>query len=146
MSETPQNFENHAKIVSGYHRWTTALLVLPTLYYLFLAVRDFYSAERLADFLFALGVILAAFYARAFPLGVQDRVIRLEERLRMERTLPDDLKARIPELTTAQLVGLRFASDAELPELTRRVLDEGITDKKVIKQAVRDWRADYQRI
>lgn len=146
MSETPQSFENHAKIVPGYHRWATALLVLPTLYYLFLTVRDFYSAERLADFLFAAGVILAALYARVFPIGVQDRVIRLEERLRMQHLLPEDLKKRIPELTTGQLVALRFASDEELPDLARRVLDEGITDKKAIKQAVKSWRADHQRI
>lgn len=146
MSETPQSFENHAKIVPGYHRWATALLVLPTLYYLFLTVRDFYSAERLADFLFAVGVILAAFYARAFPIGVQDRLIRLEERLRMERVLPEDLRARIPELSTRQLVALRFASDEELPELARRVLDENLTDRKVIKKAVKSWRADQQRI
>ena len=146
MSETSQSFENHAKIVPGYHRWATALLVLPTLYYLFLVWRDWYSAERLADFLFALGVILTALYARVFPLGVQDRVIRLEERLRMEQVLPDDMKARIPDFTTAQLVGLRFASDEDLPGLARRVLDEGMTDKKLIKQAVKSWRADHQRI
>ncbi|MGD2047442.1 MAG: DUF6526 family protein [Gemmatimonadota bacterium] len=146
MSETPQSFENHAKIVPGYHRWATALLVLPTLYYLFRVWRDFYSVEATADFLFALGVILTALYARVFPLGVQDRVIRLEERMRMERVLPDDMKGRIPDFTTAQLVGLRFASDEELPELARRVLDEGITDKKLIKQAVKSWRADHQRV
>jgi hypothetical protein len=146
MSETPQSFESHAKIVRGYHGVATALLVLPTLYFLFLAIRDFYSAERLAVFLFSVGVILAAFYARLFPLGVQDRVIRLEERMRMERLLPGDLKARIPEFTTPQLIGLRFASDEELPELARRVLDEGIIDRKVIKQAVKNWRADDQRI
>ena len=146
MSETPQNFENHAKMVPGYHYWATALLVLPTLYFLFLAVRDFYSAERLANALFAIGVIIAAFYARVFPLGVQDRVIRLEERMRMQRILPDDLKPRIEEFSAGQLVALRFASDAELPELARRVLDEGLTDRKLIKQAIKDWRADHQRI
>jgi uncharacterized membrane protein YciS (DUF1049 family) len=145
MSDAPQSFENHAKIVPGYHYTATALLVLPTLYFLFLAVRDF-SVERLAFFLFAVGVIVAALYARLFPLGVQDRVIRLEERMRMERILPADLKTRIGEFTTGQLVGLRFASDQELPDLARRVLDEGISDRKVIKQAVKNWRADHQRI
>lgn len=146
MSETPQSFENHGKMVRGYHGWTTALLVLPTLYFLFLFVRDFFAVERLAQLLFAVGVIFAAFYARVFPLGVQDRVIRLEERLRMERVLPDDLKARISDFSTPQLVGLRFASDEELPLLARRVLDEGITDRKLIKQAVKSWRADHQRV
>lgn len=146
MSETPQSFETHAKIVPGYHRWATALVVLPTLYFAYRAVADFYSVERTADFLFAVGVILIGLYARVFALRAQDRVIRLEERLRMERLLPADLKARIPDFSTGQLVALRFASDEELPELARRVLDEGITDKKVIKQAVKNWRADHQRV
>jgi len=146
MSDKQQNFENHAMIVPAYHYWATALLVLPTLYFLFLAIRDFYSAERLATFLFSVGVIMIGLYARVFPLGVQDRVIRLEERLRMERILPADMKGRIGEFTTRQLVGLRYASDEELPQLARRVLDEGITDAKVIKQAVKSWRADNQRI
>jgi uncharacterized membrane protein YciS (DUF1049 family) len=146
MSETPQSFENHAKMVPAYHYWATALLVLPTLYFLYLVVRDFYSVERLANAMFAVGVIIGVFFARLFPLGVQDRVIRLEERLRMERLFPDDLKSRIQDFTTSQLVGLRFASDQELPELARRVLDENITDRKVIKQAIKSWRADHQRI
>jgi len=145
MSEPVQSFESHAKIVPGYHRWTTTLLVLPTLYFMYLAIMDF-SVERAVFFLFCVGVILAAFYARLFPLGVQDRVIRLEERLRMERVLPADLRQRIPEFTTDQLVALRFASDEELPELARNVLDEGLHARNDIKRAVRAWRADHQRI
>jgi hypothetical protein len=145
MSDKQQNFENHAMIVPGYHYWATALLVLPTLYFLFQAAFHF-SVQNLATFLFAVGVIITGLYARVFPLGVQDRVIRLEERLRMERLLPADLKGRIGEFGTGQLVALRYASDEELPALARRVLDEGITDKKVIKQAVKGWRADHQRI
>ena len=64
----------------------------------------------------------------------------------MERLLPDDMKARIGDFSTAQLVGLRFASDDELPDLARRVLDEGMTDRKAVKGAVKNWRADDQRI
>jgi hypothetical protein len=146
MSDAAQNFENHAKMVKGYHGWGTGLLILPTLYFLFVAIRDFFSLQSTAVFLFSVGVIIIALYARVFPLGVQDRVIRLEEQLRMQRLLPEDLKARIPEFTANQLVGLRFASDQDLPGLARRVLDEGITDRKVIKQAIKNWRADHQRI
>jgi uncharacterized membrane protein YciS (DUF1049 family) len=145
VSEPVQSFESHAKIVPGYHRWTTALLVLPTLYFMYLAIMDF-SVERLALFLFCVGVIFAALFARVFPLGVQDRVIRLEERLRMEQLLTPDMRKRIPEFTVEQLVGLRFASDAELSELCKRVLDEGISDRNDIKRAVKSWRADHQRI
>lgn len=145
MSDTPQNFENHAKFVPAWHGWTTAFLMLPTLYFLFLAVTDF-SLQGIAVLIFSVGVIMATLFSRLFPLGVQDRLIRLEEQLRMQRLLPDDLKGRVTEFTAKQMVGLRFASDEELPALARRVLDEGITDNKVIKQAVKSWRADHQRI
>ena len=64
----------------------------------------------------------------------------------MERLLPDDLKGHIEQLTTDQLIGLRFASDAELPGLVRRVLAGELADRKTIKQAVEDWRADHQRV
>ena len=140
-----QTFENHAKIVPGYHRWTTALLVFPMLWFGYRLASDF-GADRLALFAFALGVLLVGWYSRAFPLGVQDRVIRLEERMRLERLLTDELHSRTPELTTKQLVALRFASDEELPELVRKVLDQNIGDRKEIKRQIRTWRADHQRI
>ncbi len=145
MSATPQSFENHAKLVTGYHKVATPLLMLPTFYFGYLAVSDF-SAERAVNFLFSAGVVVAAFYARLFPLGVQDRLIRLEEQMRMERLFPADLKARIPEFTAAQFVALRFASDEELPGLARRVLEQGMTDRKEIKRAVKSWRVDNARI
>jgi hypothetical protein len=145
MSDKVQSFESHAKVVPGYHYWTTLLVVVPALYFGFLAVTDF-SVERVAFFAFCVGVILIGLFARTFPLGVQDRVIRLEEQLRLERLLPEDLKGRIEELTTEQLIGLRFASDGELAELVRRVLEEGIADRKTIKEAVKSWRADTQRV
>jgi hypothetical protein len=145
MSESQQSFESHAKIVPGYHRWTAALVALPTLYFAYRAAFDF-SADRLALSLFAIGVLLTATYARVFPVGVQDRVIRLEERLRMERVLPVDLQPRISELTTRQLVALRFAADDEVPDLVRRILAGELTERNDIKRAIRSWRADHQRI
>ena len=78
-------------------------------------------------------------------LCVQDRVIRLEERQRLSMLLPDDLKPRIGEFTPKQLVGLRFACDAELPALARKVLNDKVTDVKVIKQMVQTWRPDHLR-
>jgi hypothetical protein len=78
-------------------------------------------------------------------LTVQDRVIRLEETLRMRAVLPADLQARIGELTVKQMVALRFAGDGELPDLTRQVLDGKIQDQKAIKKMVRQWRADHLR-
>ena len=145
MSERPQSFQSHAKMVPLYHYWATALLVLPTLYFAWLTVTSF-SVERLATLSFAVGVVLVGLFARTFPLGVQDRVIRLEERMRLERLLPAELKPRIAGLTTEQLIGLRFASDDEVAELVRRALDEGLESRKAIKAAIRTWRPDHQRI
>jgi hypothetical protein len=96
--------------------------------------------------LVSVALLLLALLARLFALGVQDRVIRLEERMRYERLLPHDLSPRINEFTINQLASLRFASDAELPALARKVLDGKMNERKVIKQMVQNWRADYQRI
>ena len=140
----PQTFENHARLVPAYHFVTFPLLAINFFYTMYVAVTDF-SWGRLVGFGVALALVLLFFVARVMALTVQDRVIRLEEHLRMRELLPADLQPRIGELSVRQLVALRFASDAELPALTRRVLDERITDQKVIKKLITSWRADYQR-
>jgi hypothetical protein len=78
-------------------------------------------------------------------LTVQDRVIRLEMRLRLAELLPAEMQPRIPEFTVAQLVSLRFASDAELPALAKKVLDEKINDRKAIKKMIKNWQPDELR-
>ena len=83
--------------------------------------------------------------ARLMALTVQDRVIRLEMRIRLKEVLPADLRSRVGELTPAQLIGLRFASDAELPELVRQVLGGSLKTTKEIKKVVRNWQGDYLR-
>ncbi len=145
MSQSDQNFKNHAKMVPAYHYWMTSMLVLPSLYLGYGVVTDFSFAD-LVTFIFSVGVVFAAFFARWFALGVQDRVIRLEEQLRMEKLLPEELKQRIPEVTTEQMIALRFASDEELTGLVFTALSEGISDRKTLKQAIKNWRADNQRI
>ncbi len=84
-------------------------------------------------------------FGRNSTLAVQNRLIRLEMRLRLAGLLPPELRSRIPEFTLDQLVSLRFAGDAELPALARKVLDEKLNDRKAIKQLVKDWQADYLR-
>ena len=145
MVQPAQSFENHAKMVTGYHKVAFSLLLAVLVWTVYRFVGDI-SGARVFDVLLVVGVMMVAFYARVFALGVQDRLIRLEERMRMERLFPDDLRSRVGELTTSQLIGLRFASDGELAELAQRVLDGELVDQKSIKKAVREWRPDHQRI
>lgn len=145
MAEPVQSFEKHAKMVPLYHYWATGLLVAPTLYFLIQTVTSF-SVANLMILSLAIGVNIIGLFSRLFPLGVQDRVIRLEERLRMERILPQELKPRIEDVSTDHLIGLRFASDDELADLVRRVLDGELATRKDVKAAIKSWRADHQRI
>ena len=150
-----QNFSNHGKIVPMFHYFVIPVLIANVIWSIVSASRILghsaaTSASLLATVAFSIlvsiALLLLAFLARLFALGVQDRVIRLEERMRYERLLPHDLSPRIGEFTINQLVSLRFASDAELPALARKVLDGKMNERKVIKQMVQNWRADYQRV
>jgi hypothetical protein len=145
LATPTQSFENHARFVPLYH-YVTSPLILVALVWSVVRLAQAPSTDRLLVALLALGLALAAYWARAFALGVQDRLIRLEERLRMDRVLTGELRARIGDFTTEQLIGLRFASDEELEELAGRVLSEGISDRKAVKALVTSWRADHHRI
>lgn len=138
-----QSFKNHSRYVPGYHFVTTGLLAL----YLFYTAHFIWPLNQrgLHEFLLGIALILLAWYARAFPVGVQDRVIRLEERLRV-RELAPALAARFDALPIQQVTALRFASDAEFPALLQQVLDGKLTEPKAIKAAIQHWRADNQRI
>lgn len=142
--KTPQNFENHARILPAYHYVALPLFAINFFYALYQVVTAF-SWANLVAFGLATALVLMAVLSRVMTLTVQDRVIRLEETLRMRALLPADLQPRIGEFTVKQMVGLRFASDSELPELARQVLEVKIQDQKAIKKLVRQWRADHQR-
>lgn len=121
------------------------LLALNFFYSLYRVVTDL-SMNSFMALLLALALILVFFYARIFALRAQDRIIRLEERLRLRELLPPDQQNTIDELTTSQLIALRFASDGEVAALVTAVLAEGIEDRDEIKKRVTDWRADYQQL
>jgi hypothetical protein len=140
----PQTFENHVRMLPAYHYVAFPLFVLNFFFALYQAVVHFSWANLMALGL-ALALVLLFFLARMMAVTVQDRVIRLEETLRMRALLPPDLQPRIGEFSVRQMVALRFAGDQELPDLARTVLDGKIEDQKAIKTMVRHWRADYLR-
>jgi hypothetical protein len=139
-----QNFQNHARLVPPFHMFVLPVLLVNVIYSLVLPKNGITFSSVWAVVL-ALAFLMLALFARTFALAVQDRVIRLEMQLRLERLLPPDLRPRIGEFAVAQLVALRFAGDDELPVLARQVLDEKLNDRKKIKQRVKNWRPDFLR-
>lgn len=140
-----QNFSNHTKWVPTYHFFVVPVMVVNFISAIVRLVRMGVSWDSLVYLLTATALLIFVFNARLFALKVQDRVIRLEEQLRMTRLLPEDLKGRIEEFTPGQLVALRYAGDDELPGLARKVLHDKLTNVKAIKQMVQHWRPDNLR-
>ena len=139
-----QSYKNHARTVPAYHFVAFPIFAINVVWSAYRAFVSF-SFESVLALLVAIALVLLFFFARVFALTVQDRVIRLEMTLRLTQLLPADLRSRVHDFTVAQLVGLRFASDQELPDLARKVLEEKLTDRKAIKQLIRHWQADLLR-
>ena len=139
-----QKFENHVRVVPAYHMFVFGVFLINFVWRL-VQLKDGITFGSIMNVLMGAAFLVIFFYARIFALTVQDRVIRLEMRLRMERLLAPDLRARISEFTVPQLVSLRFAGDEELPLLARQVLEEKLNDRKTIKRRVKNWQADFLR-
>ena len=142
-----QSAESHAMWDPMYHFVIAPLLILNFVFSFVLYNRHPVAHRNVAIWWIVLSFvfILMAAKTRVYGLKNQDRLIRLEERLRLTGLLPAAEHASIYSLTTSQLIALRFASDAELPSLARRALAEGLTAKQ-IKDAIVTWRPDDQRI
>jgi hypothetical protein len=144
MAESRQSYKNHVRWFPPFHFIAAPILLL----YFANEVRHLWmNPNRSTAFaaLVAFGIAMGVTAARLMALRVQDRVIRLEMQLRMQGLLPAELRSRIHELRPSHLVALRFASDQELADLVRQVLDGTLTDQKSIKLAIKDWRSDYLR-
>lgn len=144
-TEPTQSFANHSRMVTGFHFVTGPLTIIYVVWSIWHAMST-RSADAHFQMLGAFALLGSFWYTRTFPLKVQDRIIRLEEQLRLLRVLPDDLRGRIDELSPRQLVAIRFASDTDVPELVRWVLTEKVTDSKLIKQRIKNWRPDHLRV
>jgi hypothetical protein len=151
-AEAAQTYESHRRFVPLFHFVGWGILLLNLLwaaFRLYRAVRWQHSRFDVVDdgvnLLVAFALLILIYYIRTFVLTVQDRVIRAEVAERLRRLLPQDLVPRIGELRLDQFIALRFAGDAELVALTRKVLDENIHDRDAIKRQIKDWQPDHLR-
>jgi hypothetical protein len=145
MADVPtQSLANHTRFDPPFHFFLLPLGLVAIVLSVIRIIHRPGIASTLGVVL-AFGFVMIAFKARGYALRVQDRVIRLEERLRLALLMPEAERARIGELTEKQLIALRFASDAELPGLAMRALSEGLSGKQ-IKSSIVSWRGDYFRV
>ncbi|MGA2754491.1 MAG: DUF6526 family protein [Terracidiphilus sp.] len=140
----PQGLKNHGRFDPPYHFFLTfvsmATIVIAVIY----CVHHFcfYSVWLVV---LSLAAFVALFRMRQYPLKVQDRVIRLEERLRLQALAPAEWHSQIYRLTEDQLIGLRFAADDEVVELAKQALEHSL-NRKQIKERIKDWRPDNWRV
>jgi len=147
MPDAPQSYSNYTRYDPIFHFFVIPVFVfavLAAIVHLFLKAR-FHPLHSVLMLILALAMLVVIFKIRLYPLKVQDRVIRLEERLRLATLLPDSLRTRIPELTEQQLIALRFASDAELAGLAQRAMNEKLSADD-IKKSIQNWRPDNWRV
>jgi hypothetical protein len=144
MTATPQSYANHRRVFPLYHLFALPVLLAHVAVTLVGALRD-PTLWTMWMVVVAVGLVAAVVANRASTLIVQNRVIGLEMRLRLATVLPVELCQRIPELDIKQLVGLRYAGDAEVTGLGERCLRGELTTADAVKRAVREWRPDYVR-
>jgi uncharacterized protein DUF6526 len=144
MAEREQSFKRHARFLPAYHFFVIPILLINVLN----AGRHAFQLPTLHnawEVVLAVALLTLGLLSRTMTLTVQDRVIRLEERLRLRQLLPADLQSHIDGLTYRQLIALRFASDAEVVSLVREIAAGKLTTQKDIKTQVKNWRADWLR-
>lgn len=144
MERKPQTLANHAKFDPPFHFFLLPVLAINVIV---IAVQLFRTPGPLGTWLLIMSLALAvlAVRMRNYATHLQDRIIRLEEHLRLQSVLQEPLRSRIGELADTQVIGLRFASDGELPTLVQRALDEKLS-RGDIKKAITSWRPDYSRV
>ncbi len=145
MAEEPQTFATHRRWIPAWHFFALPVLLANV----FVLAARFWRDPRFVNgwaVIVAIALVTGIFISRAMPLRAQDRIIRLEERIRLERVLPSDMRGRIGNLTPEQFIGLRFAPDDEVPDLTRRALNGELNTRADIKRAIRNWRPDHMRV
>jgi hypothetical protein len=141
---TPQNLKNHGRLDPPYHLILAAVLAVNLFIVLCFAWKNLNIYTEWLVVL-SIAVFIPAMKLRTYPIKVQDRVIRLEERLRLQALSPAEWHAQIYRLSEDQLIALRFASDDEVVELAKRTLEQNL-NRKQIKDLIKTWRADDWRV
>ena len=143
----PQNYKNHTRFDPPWHFFIAPMMLVNIIFAIVAIIRNYPDHAHLFGWWLVMSIVgfVAVGKARGHSLKAQDRIIRLEEKLRFAALLPPDLLARSQALTVRQIIGLRFASDDELPGLVKRALDENLSEKQ-IKEAINTWRPDYLRV
>jgi hypothetical protein len=144
---TPQNLKNHTRFHPPFHFFLLPMLLLNFIFSIYVTIRHWPEHWALHLWWIAMAIVffVMAGLSRGAALTAQDRIIRLEERLRLHALLPAEDRAHINEFSIKQLVALRFASDDELPALAHRTLTQNL-EPKAIKQSIVNWRGDYHRV
>jgi hypothetical protein len=144
---TPQNFKNHTRWDPPFHFFVGPMLLLNFIFSIWATIRHWPVHAHLHIWWILMSIVLfvMAGNLRSAALRAQDRIIRLEERLRLAALLPAADRAHIDELSIKQLIALRFASDAELPDLVHKTLTQNL-EPKAIKESITTWRPDYHRV
>ena len=140
-----QTYTSHRRFIPLYHFVAVPILFINAIVLIVVAVRGF-SWMAVWSVIVAIALAALAWEVRGMATRAQDRIIRLEETLRLQRLLPADLRSRVGELTTSQLIGLRFSDDAEVPELCRAVLNGELKGREDIKRRITKWRPDTLRV
>jgi Family of unknown function (DUF6526) len=144
MADAVQSYNKHARLLPPFHFFAIPILLVNLLN----EGRHLYldpSRHTAWQVILAAALLMVGFLSRIQALTVQDRVIRLEMRLRLRGLLPPDLQPNIETLTHRQLVALRFAGDAEMADLVRDVLAGKLTTGKEIKMRIKSWQSDWLR-
>jgi hypothetical protein len=145
MPPEEQSYANHRRFHPVFHFFVIPVLVINVFIAIYWCVKH-PMWQTAWGIIVSFAFVALALLVRFYSLRQQDRIIRLEERLRLRELLPDDLRSRINELRTSQLISLRFCSDEELPEAARAVLAGEVKSGDEIKRRVTQWRADHHRI
>jgi hypothetical protein len=144
---SPQSLKNHGRLDPLFHYVLLVVLLANLVFAVFHLVHHWHDAYLASSWflVLSLAVFIPVFKMRSYPLKVQDRVIRLEERMRLQALAPAEWHAQIYRLTEDQLIGLRFAADDEVVELAKQALEQNL-NRKQIKERIQSWRPDHWRV